>query len=228
MYHQIQFPEEYLDPWCAFTHEEVYTIKTALRGSLQIGVNKGIGKNYNNFLKTFPAEAERLTGYRQEYESTRRFTQTSYLPDTLSAMAKALDETVKRRGKDLKIPLWDVDLNKHDQPVLAHELSLVRIAGGNTGTVSFSNKEIMFAIRNFAPINNMNFSLEQAYEENPWELYTGAVLVLEGETATFINQNRDGIKTNESTIVFADGTTTPPHDKPFRFLKRGMLIFTNS
>lgn len=228
VYYNSHFPEDYQDPWCAFTHKEVFTIKMALRGSLQMGISDGMGETYNSFLDNFITEAEGLTGYREEYESTRRFTQTSYLTDTLSAMAEALDQTVKKKGKEWNMSLLDISLSKQDRQAMGNELSLVNSAGGNTGTIGFSSTKSkrlkMFAIRNFAPINNTNFSVELAYEENPWELFTAAVLVQNGGNVTFNNQNRNGSMTNESTIVFADGTTIPPLPRPFRFYKRGRYV----
>ena len=166
---------------------------------------------------------EALTNDTKAYNTFDMFTQTSYLPDMVAVIAMALDHVLKDKGREQNMSLLNITFGANDRERLADELLHLEAIDGITGPVSFSEngeREVHICdIRNFSPTENLNFTTDTSNYENPWVLFTAAILMQSRNSASFIFYEKNGSLSNKSTIIFADSTTTPPHDKPVRLLR---------
>lgn len=225
-YYDIAFPESYTDLWCGFSNEEVLTIKSALSGSLLVGLARGIGEKYQNFTGTFPSVVSSISPTSADECRQIRFTHTTYLHDSVLVAATALDNVVKLKAQEANIPLKDVQVLQSDFNLTVNQLHQTVVPNGITGRLSFTStgkrQGSSFQIRNFVPVRNSNFSVDTAVVENPWVLQTrGLLQEQDDQSVVILFYTADGEESNVSTIIFSDGTSNIPLDYPFRLFIRG-------
>lgn len=192
-----------------------------------VGLNKGVGNKYKKFLKKFPFIVKNFTPSSNEECQDARFIHTAYLHDSVSIAVAALDGLVASKSREENTSPEDVQVTHLDRDLLAEHLRKTEVQDGFTGILSYTKegqrKVASFAIVNFVPIENSNFSVSTAVVEDPWVLQTRALLKKEGGKVTFIFLTSDGEESNVSTIIFADGTSNIPPYRPFRIYHRGAL-----
>ena len=208
--------------------EEIFTIKNALRGTLVIGPNKGMGKRYDEFIADFPIEAEQISaGLGEDFKKRELFIQTPYISDSILTIAQAMDALVKSKANESDLELGNVTILREDTLLLSRKLSEVHVTEGITGEISFTSSGersfSLFEIRNFVPIENTNFSLQTVHDENPWEIKRKGLVKTGKGGMQILHYSDDGNLSTSSTVVFADGTTNIPPDHPHRVYIRGMV-----
>jgi hypothetical protein len=218
----VNFPEIYVDLFCGFSNEQVFAIKNALQGTMLLGLHKGIGVQYEKFQEIYPTFVN--TPSASEECQGVRFIRTSYIHDGVLTAATALDAVVESKFHNANVSISDIQITRSDQTLLAEKLFQTDIPGGITGPLSFTRKGIRktvsFAIVNFVPVENLNFSVSNATTEDPWSLQTRAVMKKELSNVTITFFTSDGEESNQSTIIFADQTSNIPSDTPFRIFYR--------
>ena len=224
-YYDIIFPENYADLWCGFDSSEVFVIKTALRGSLLLGLAKGKGQTYNKFVTDYADIAENVVGSVDKKCATVDFVHTGYIRDSLYVVANAMHRFVNDKASSTNKLQKDITISRMDHRKFTNYL-LQSEVDGVTGSVRFTEERkrdfFSFVIRNFVPkVKNFSFSEEVAFTEDPWILETKGVIVSEGDNFKFTFFDADGEKTNTSTVIFADGSAKIPRDKPTRLYIRG-------
>ena len=223
-YHNIVFPEEYANVWCRYSSEAVYRLKNALRGSLLLGISEGTGPEHKEFLNSFHQEAFRITG-DDIYLHHRHFLQTPYIHDSLHVIADALDELVKGKATKQNVTEEQVKIVAGDRSLFTHKLRSLAFFGGVTGNMSFTEigrrMVSQVDLRNFVPVNNANFSVNTSLTENPWTVEVRACLeVLADGQIKVAYMDENGNISEVPTIVFHDGTTNIPLDRPYRIFRR--------
>ena len=223
-YYDVAFPEEYVNLWCNYTPEEVYDLKLALRGTLLLGITEGTGQKRDDYLQTFLTEALRITG-DDVYEHHRHFIQTAYIHDSLAVVAAALDDLLRDKANRLNVTEDSVEVTIDDRKHLTDKLRNLNFSDGLTGSIRFTDKGhreySQVDVRNFVPVENENFTVNTSVEEDPWVIQTRACIELKHTgrvNIVYFDENRTTSDT--STIVFRDGTTNIPLDRPFRIFLR--------
>lgn len=224
MYSNIAFPEEYVNLWCSYTPEEVYKLKQALRGSMMLGISDGTGQEREEYIQKFINEAIRITG-SNIYAFHRHFIQTAYIHDSLAVVANALDVLVKEKARTQNISEDSVRLTMADRDLLADQLRNLNFSVGLTGNISFTQsgrrRVSLVDLRNFVPIENADFSINTSLFEDPWRVQTRACLeVLQTGHIYLVYFDENMTVSETPTIIFPDGTTNPPLDRPFRIFVR--------
>ena len=218
------FPEEYMNLWCRYNNKDVYRLKNALKGSLLLGMSEGLGPELKDYLTHFHKEAFHITG-DDVYLHHRRFLQTPYIHDSLHVIADALDKLVKVKAIKQNLTEEQVEIVMEDRSLLAHKLRSLAFFGGITGNVSFTEfgrrMVSQVDLRNFVPLDNTNFSVNTSVTENPWTVEVRACLeVFANGQIQLIYFDENGNESQEPTIVFHDGTTNIPLDRPYRIFVR--------
>lgn len=223
-YFDVRFPDSYDNLWCGFSDEQVFVIKNALRGSLLLGLHMGIGENFETFLEKFPTFAREIIPSASNYCHNVQFIHTTYVLDCVIMAASVLNTAVESKSQKTNTSISDIQITQADHNILVEELLQKKIKLGITGPLSFNDKGKrrvkLFAIMNFVPVNNSNFSVKNAVAENPWSLQTRGVLKEIDGNVTIMFITSDGRRSHEPTIIFPDGTTNIPPDHPFRFFYR--------
>lgn len=203
-------------------------IKNALRGSLLVGLSEGVGEMRQKFVDFFPLLASKLAPSCNDECNQIRFIHSPYIHDGTMFVAEALERLVNEKANTTNSPREGVQVTKNDQDLLVRNLFETEIPAGVTGRISFKNNRerdvFTFVIKNYVPIDNANFSLATAINENPWVLETRAVIEKGGNYTKFIYYTSEGEESNKSTIIFADGTTSFPSDRAFHIFNRGWLF----
>ena len=200
-------------------------IKNALRGSLLLGMASAAVEKEESFADTFPRKSNGSGSCEQP-----QFIHTSYIHDIVSVIATALHQLVVTKAAELNVSQEDIKVGKPDRKLLVDQLLLAQVPDGVTGRITFTSSgerdTPLFAIRNFVPIENANFSVDTVLLEDPWVLQTRGEITLweDGGTVAFQFYTDDGEVSNASTIVFADGTTNIPPFHPFHIFVRGGLL----
>ena len=225
------FPEEYTSIWCRYSNEDVYRLKNALRGSLLLGISEGSGPEREEYLKNFREEAFHITG-DEVYLHHRQFLQTPYIHDSLHVIADGLNKLVKTKAVKQNITEQEVEIDIEDRNLLALKLRSLAFFGGITGNVSFTEfgRRTMSQVdlRNFVPIENANFSMNTSLTENPWTVEIRACLeVFANGHIRLIYWDETGNESQEPTIVFHDGTTNIPLDRPYRIFVRSKYSYSH-
>lgn len=223
-YFDVTFPDSYVNLWCGFSDEQVFVIKNALRGSLLVGVHKGIGDTYEKFLDNYPSIVSQVTPFASEECHSVRFVHTPYMHDCIVMAAAALNGVVEAKLHETNTSISDIQVTQSDRDLLAKKLSQMEIPDGITGPLSFTEegnrRVVSFAIMNFVPVDNSNFSVSSAVEVNPWSLETRAVLKKEYNNVSILFFTSEGEESSDSTIIFADGTSNIPPHRPFHLFYR--------
>ena len=218
------FPEEYMNLWCRYSNEDVYRLKNALKGSLLLGMSEGSGPELKDYLTHFHKEAFHITG-DDVYLHHRHFLQTPYIHDSLHVIADALDKLVKMKAIKQNLTEEQVEIVMEDRSLLAHKLRSLAFFGGITGNVSFTEfgrrMVSQVDLRNFVPLDNTNFSVNTSVTENPWTVEVRACLeVFANGQIQLVYFDESGNESQEPTVVFHDGTTNIPLDRPYRIFVR--------
>ena len=231
-YYNILFPEEYKNMWCRFKSEEVYKLKQALSGTLLLGISEGMGSEYENYIQLFDSEAVRITG-DDIYDHHRHFIQTTYIHDSLRVVAAALDELIKEKADKQNLTEEYIEITMEDRQLLADTLRGLTFLGGVTGNISFTEhgkrRLSPVELRNFVPIENTNFSISSSLFEDPWIIQTRGYLKVfyDGHfTISYFDEHNNISKI--PTIVFHDGTTNIPSDRPYRVFVRSKPLYCRS
>ena len=226
-YHNVVFPEEYADVWCRYNNEDVYRLKNALSGSLLLGISEGTGPEREEYLTSFHREAFHITG-DDVYLHHRHFLQTPYIHDSLHVIADALDKLIKGKATNQNLTEEQIEIVAGDRSFLAHKLRNLAFFGGITGNVSFTEfgrrMVSQVDLRNFVPIDNANFSVNTSRTENPWTVQVRACLEIlaDGQISlVYLDENEN--RSEVPTIIFHDGTTNIPLDRPYRIFTRSKL-----
>lgn len=223
-YYDVTFPDSYVNLWCGFSNEQVFVIKNALRGSLLVGVHKGSGGTYEKFLENYPSIVSQASPSASEECHNVRFVHTPYMHDCVVIAAAALNGVVEEKLHKSNTSISDIQVTQSDHDLLVEKLSQVEIPDGITGPLSFTKegnrRVVSFAIMNFVPVDNSNFSVSNAIEVNPWSLQTRAVLKKEYSNVSIQFFTSDGEESSDSTIIFADGTSNVPPHHPFHIFYR--------
>lgn len=223
-YHDVVFPEEYANVWCHYSNETIFKLKNALRGSLLLGISEGMGPEHEHFLTDFHKEAFRITG-DDIYLRHQLFLQTPYIHDSLHVIADALDELVNGKAAKLNVTAEQIEIVAGDRSLLAHQLRNLAFYGGVTGNVSFTQfgRRLVSQVdlRNFVPIDNANFSVNTSLTEDPWKVQIRLCLeILTDGQINLFYFDENGNRSKVPTIVFHDGTTNVPLDRPYRIFVR--------
>ena len=221
------FPEEYANVWCRYSNEDVYRLKKALSGSLLLGISEGTGPEREEYLTSFHKEAFRITG-DDVYLHHRHFLQTPYIHDSLHVIADALDKLIKGKATKQNLTEEQIEIVAGDRSFLAHKLRSLAFFGGITGNVSFTEfgrrMVSQVDLRNFVPIDNANFSVNTSRTENPWTVQVRACLeILADGQISLIYLDENEHQSEAPTIIFRDGTTNVPLDRPYRIYTRSKL-----
>ena len=223
-YFDVSFPDSYENLWCGFSNDQIFAIKNALRGSLLLGLHKGLGVNFGTFLEKFPTYAREITPSASKHCQNVQFIHTTYVLDCVIIAASVLNTVVESKSRETNTPISDIEITQADHNLLVNELQQKAIKRGVTGPLGFDdegNRRVrLFAIMNFVPVDNSNFSVKNAVAENPWSLQIRGVLKEEDGNVSIVFLKSDGRKSNKSTIIFPDGTTNIPPDHPFHISYR--------
>lgn len=227
-YHNVIFPEEYTNMWCRYSSEAVYKLKNALKGSLLLGISEGTGPEREEFLASFHNEASHITG-DDVYLHHRHFLQTPYIHDSLHVITDALDELIQGKAIEQNVMGEQVEIVAGDRKHFTHKLRNLAFYGGVTGNVSFTRfgKRMVSQVdlRNFVPIENANFSVNTSLTEDPWTIQVRACLeILADGKITVVYFDESGNRSKVRTIIFHDGTTNVPLDRPYRIFVRSKYI----
>lgn len=202
-------------------------IKKALRGSISVGLSKGIGTKYDHFIRTFPLSARRVTKSCSEQCQQPNFIHTFYLHDIVAVITRVLSKVVNATAIKLDIGPENVELGRDDRELLVEKLQEIQIPDSVTGRIQFTStgnrNAFLFDIRNFVPIYNANFSDATAVPENPWVIQRRGTMKKEDENITITFYTSEGNVSNASTIIFADGTSNIPLDRVIHLYIRGWL-----
>jgi hypothetical protein len=225
----VLFPEEYTNVWCHYSSEAIFKLKNALRGSLLLGISEGTGPERELFLTSFHEEAFRITG-DDIYLYHRPFIQTPYIHDSLHVIADALDELVNGKAIKQNVAVEQIEIVAEDRSLFAQKVKNLAFYGGVTGNVSFTQfgrrMVSQVDLRNFVPIDNVNFSVNTSLAENPWKVQIRLCLEIlaDGKTNNLFYFDENGNRSKVPTIVFHDGTTNIPLDRPYRIFVRSKYI----
>lgn len=218
--------EDFDHAWTSFSQEEVYVIKTALRGSLKIGLSEGSGTEYQAFADNFSNTSKVITG-RDDYSQFQKpLLHTAYAYDAAHLTALALHDTIQKKAEQFNQQERDISISTNDTRMIRDSMTTITF-NGFTGNVSINNQgrraHSNCVIKNFVPIDSM-FAVNTSLTLNPWVVQNRAYVEV-GVTGTiaihYINEN--GSASEDSTIVFADGTTNIPPGRPFRFYERSKM-----
>ena len=189
-----------------------------------LGISDGTGQEREEYIQKFITEAIRITG-SNIYGLHRHFIQTTYIHDSLAVVANALDTLVKEKAYMQNISEDSVRLTMVDRVFLADHLRNVNLTNGLTGNISFTQfgrrKVSLVDLRNFVPIENADFSINTSLSEDPWRVQKRACLeVLRTGHIYVVYFDENRTVSEIPTIIFPDGTTNPPLDRPFRIFVR--------
>lgn len=189
-----------------------------------LGMNSGTGKEQENYLQTFYAEAYRITG-DDIYRHHQHFIQTVYIHDSIAVIAVSLDHLVREKAFRLNISQESVVVTLRDREALANHLRHLNASIGLTGRISFTEsgrREVsMVNLRNFVPNDNINFTVNNSLTEDPWVIQNRACLqVYQKGIVNIVYFDESGNNSQVPSIVFHDGTTNIPLDRPFRVFVR--------
>ena len=206
-------------------------IKNALRGSIVIGLNKGFGDKYEDFLRDYASIAEEIATSHTEQCTDAEFIQTAYFHDSVYIVAMAMHHLVNTKAQTSNTSHEEVQIGRNDHGLLTQLLIQAELQDAVTGRVSFTNTRkrdtSLFVIRNFVPrTEDFNFSSDVAFTEDPWTLKTKGVVESDGVQFKLTFYTSTGEESNISTVIFADGTTNVPSDQPTRIYIRSMLNST--
>ena len=229
-YQNLAFPEEYVNIWCRYNKEEVYILKKALRGTLMLGISEGMGPEREIHVRHFHEEAFRITG-DAVYLQHNNFIDTAYIHDSLHVIADALHKLVKAKAVEQNVTEENIEIVEEDRIALAYKLRSLAFFGGVTGNVSFTEfgerTVSQVDLRNFVPIDNGNFTVNTSLDEDPWVIQTRGCLEVHADGQIELTYfDKDGNISDIPTIVFLDGTTNIPRDRPYRVYVRGKYIIT--
>lgn len=231
-YFDIIFPDNYADIWCEFTDQEVHIIKSALSGTLLVGLSKGTGGRYDRFITRFPLLARQVSESCIECHHPR-FLHTFYLHDTTAVLASALNEVVKHKVISLDVREEEVQLSRNDNELLVEKLRETQLSESVTGKILFTDEgrrnAFLFDIRNFVPTENSNFAEDTAKLESPWTLERRATVTrVEGNVTFTYYTSEGGNISSTPTIYFADNSTIFPSDRLVHIYRRGENYYSYS
>jgi len=164
----------------------------------------------------FHGMASEVTSDTSAYNINKLFTYTTYMDDIISVTAAAMNQVLVKKGENLILPLANLTLDASDRSSMADELLLVDVQG-ITGPISFKGdghrRSQAFDIHNFLTRWSSNAT------DNCGEFVISAVMVCNLNDSTFIFYDQNGTVSNESTIVFADNSTSVPPGKPIKWTR---------
>ncbi len=152
----------------------------------------------------------------------------------------SFETLVRDKAIRLGVPESDVVINYDDRSELSLILHDALLHSDATaGNLSFNeqgNRKITYiTVRNFVPIEGNNFSVNTSRSLSPWVVQVRGTLTNNPDESTvfkfkFYNENGTYVEDDQSSIVFASGTTIPPLDQPFRPLgyRRGIIIMVHA
>lgn len=193
-----------------------------------LGISDGTGQGREEYIQKFISEAIRITG-NDIYAFHRQFIQTVYIHDSLALVANALDALVKEKARVQNVSEDSVEVTVADRNLLADQLRNLSFSGGLTGNISFTQygtrRVSQVDLRNFVPIENEKFSVNTSLTEDPWTVQTRACLeVFQNGRINVVYFDENRTVSEIPTIVFHDGTTNTPLDRPFRIIARSKSI----
>ena len=151
------------------------------------------------------------------------------LHPSIGLLANALDALVTSKAQEQNISQSAVEIDYEDRVALSGFLRNRPYTDATTGNLSFTEngerKVNFFVIQNFVPRNNSNFTVNTSREFDPWTVEVrGCIMhsVLEDDF-NFLFLDANETESVNNTIVFADGTTNIPPDRPVRFFMRCKL-----
>ncbi len=223
-YTAFPFPDGYPNLWCERAPHEVYELKNILKGSFSIGITRGFGTQYNEFIDNFPETAERITG---DFNKHEQFLTTAYAYDSAMALTNTLEHLVKQKADRLSINVSSVTITKDDRLNLAAILRNTT-NDGLTGKINFAPKgdhrrESIYTIRNLVPVSS-DFTVNNSKEFSPWLVEIRARIVHGEDEIQLFYLDGNGTEVEGVSFVFADGTSRVPSDTPYRPLKRSELL----
>ena len=197
-----------------------------------LGISEGMGPERDKYRDHFHEEAFNITG-DDIYVHHRNFMQTAYIHDSLHVISDALDKLVKAKAVKQNLTVEQIEITMEDRSLLTDKLRSLAFFGGITGNVSFTKfgrrKVSQVDLRNFVPIDNTNFSVNTSLIENPWIVQTrGCLEVFADGRIELVYLDENGNILKVPTIVFHDGTTNIPLDRPYRVFVRSELIYSHN
>ena len=177
-----------------------YRIYYGLRGSISVALSEGYGQKHQQFrslMKTIIAQE----GYSiDNYQSLSLLT-ASYATETASILIKALSYLITEQH-------WNHSLIK---PAMRNIEQLTIKQRGVTGTITidgFNNISSTFVVYNIIPSSSDEAPHTEARAYMFYAKSSIQVQYIDGR----------GVNSTSPTIVYADGTTTPPWSTPEQFL----------